>query len=133
MDLIIYVIISMCIFVGVGGRWVRFLCLPTRPMEPLSIYRVMANICMHWRRLVINIGGQKFGSQLLGGAKILVKYFLRQHSKKIPFYSQKFLRTFFSHRQLFLKIYTPFIQNLLPFLCIFLSLSLFLLSFMFLH
>src|SRR6218665_2577761 len=38
--------------------------------------------------------------------------------------------TFFSHRQLFSKS-TPFIQNLLPFLCIFLSSSLFLLSFMF--
>jgi len=36
----------------------------------------------------------------------------------------------FSHRQLFQK-FTPFIQNLLRFFCIFLSFSLFLLSFMF--
>ena len=40
--------------------------------------------------------------------------------------------TFFISRQLFQK-FTPFIQNLLPFLCISLSLSLFLLSFMFFY
>src|SRR6218665_871377 len=48
--------------------------------------------------------------------------------EKILFYSLKFLTTFssFSHRQLLQK-FAPFFQNLLPFLCIFLFLSLFLL------
>ena len=51
---------------------------------------------------------------------------------KTSFYSQKFLMTFFLVIDNFKKKFTPFIQNLLPFLCIFPSLSLFLLlSFMF--
>src|SRR6218665_2271733 len=91
----------------------------------------------HWhrRRLVINIGEGKNLGQKYWGAKIFGKYIFRQHSKKIPFYSQKFLMTFFSHQQLFQKM-TPFIQNGLPFLCIFLFLCLcfcFLSCFIFLY
>ena len=55
------------------------------------------------------------------------KYVFRQHSKKnfekIPFYSQTFLKTFLFIDNFFQK-FTPFIQNLLPFLCIFLFLCL---------
>src|SRR6218665_2332421 len=89
----------------------------------------------HRRRLVINIGGQKFGSQILGGknfGKICFQTTLSKNFEKIPFYSQKFLTTFFVIDNFFQK-YTPSIQNLLQFLCIFLSLSTFLLFFMFLH
>src|SRR6218665_3683230 len=72
---------------------------------------------------VTNIGEQKFKENIFSDN--ILKNF-----EENPFYSTKFLRTFFSHRQLFQK-FTPFIQNLLPFLCIFLPLSLFLLSFVF--
>ena len=47
------------------------------------------------------------------------------------FYSQKFLMTFYFVIDNFSQKLTPFIQNLLHFLCIFLYLSLFLLSFRF--
>src|SRR6218665_3478965 len=84
------------------------------------------------RRLVINIGGgQKFRSQILGGAKILGKFIFRQKILKSSLlFSPKFLMTTFSfsHRQLFFTKFTPFIQNVLRIFCI---LSLFLLSFMF--
>src|SRR6218665_844245 len=91
----------------------------------------------HRRRLVINIGGRanSFGSQILGGAKIVGKYVFRQHSKKnveknpkIPFYSLKFITTLFLVIDNLFQKCIPLIQNVLPFLCIFLSLSLFLLS-----
>jgi len=74
--------------------------------------------------------GGKIWVTNIGGAKILRKYVFRQHSKKffekIPFYSQE---PFLDIDNFFQK-FTLFIQNLLLFLCIFLSLSLFLLSFM---
>src|SRR6218665_1651900 len=72
----------------------------------------------HRRRLVINLGGknlghkywggQKFGSQILGGAKILGKFIFRQKIfKKFPSILSKISHDlFFSHRQLFYKIYT---------------------------
>src|SRR6218665_1967038 len=62
----------------------------------------------HQRKLVINIGGQKFGSQILGGTKILGKFIFRQKIlKNSLLFSPKFLTTFFlSHRQLFYKLYT---------------------------
>jgi len=71
--------------------------------------------------------GQKFESKILGGAKFWETMFsdniLKKFEKKFPLFSKIF-------DDLFQK-FTPFIQNLLPFLCISLSLSLFLLSFMF--
>src|SRR6218665_4223119 len=79
---------------------------------------------MHRRGLVINIGGQKFGSQILGGQKFWENIFsdnIVKKFEKIPFYFLTFLRTFFSQQQLFFEKLTPFIQNVLPFLCIFLS------------
>ena len=70
----------------------------------------------------------------MGGKNLGQKYILRQHCKKfkkIPFYSKKFLRTIFLVIDNFFQKFTSFIQNLLPFLCMFLSLSLFLISFIF--
>src|SRR6218665_1752112 len=87
----------------------------------------------HRRRLVINMGGKNLGHKYWGGKKFGKIYFqttFYKNFEKIPFYFLKFLRTFFSHQQLFQKM-TSFIQKVLPFLCIFLSLSLFLLSFVF--
>ena len=50
----------------------------------------------HQRRLVINIGGQKFWSQILGGAKILGKFIFRQKIlKSFLLFSPKFLTIFF--------------------------------------
>ena len=69
--------------------------------------------CIHRRRLFINIGGKKF----LGNMFIKFK-------KKIPFYSLQI------SDDLFLVI-DNFFQNYSPFLFIFLSFFLFLLSFMF--
>src|SRR6218665_1645351 len=87
----------------------------------------------HRRRLVINIGRAKIWVTNIGGANILRKYIFRQHSKKNlknPLLFSKISEDLFFINNFFKKM-TPFIQNVLPFLWIFLSLSLFLLSFMF--
>jgi len=68
------------------------------------------------------------------GGKILGKNIFRQHSKKMlqnPLLFSKISEDLFLVINNFFQKMTPFIQNVLPFLCIFLSLSLFLLSFMF--
>src|SRR6218665_2521938 len=79
------------------------------------------------RRLVINIGGQKFGSQILGGQKFWENLFSDKKSRKSSLlFSPKFLTTFFKkHRQLLFTKFTPFIQNVLRFLCIVVSVSAF--------
>src|SRR6218665_375770 len=76
------------------------------------------HMCVHRRRLVINIGGHKFGSQILGGQKfgsqILEgqKFWTNLLSdkkilKKFPSILSKISDDlFFSHRQLFYKIDT---------------------------
>ena len=90
------------------------------------------------RRLVINIGGQKFGSQIsnIGGRKHLGKIFFRQHSQRKnssnfwwPF--SLVIDYFFQNVLLSVKIYSLFFLTSLLLLCIFLSFSLFLPSFMF--
>src|SRR6218665_3377023 len=48
------------------------------------------------RRLVINIGGQKFGSQILGGKNFLKIYFKKKIFKSSLQFSEKILTTFFS-------------------------------------
>src|SRR6218665_125325 len=59
---------------------------------------------MQGRRLVINIGGQKFGSQILGGKNFGKIYFLKKILKKFPsILSKIYDDLFFSHLQLFLK------------------------------
>src|SRR6218665_1789695 len=66
------------------------------------------------RRLVINIGGQKFGSQILGRQTVLENIVSDNILKKISkasFYSQKFLMTFFLVIENFFKKCTPFIQS----------------------
>jgi len=103
---------------------------------PLCFIKISKFPSIQRRRLVINIGRGKNLGHKYWGAKGLGKYIFRQHSKKIwkkSFYSKKFLMTFFLVIDNFLKqIYTLHSKlNWLPFLCIFLSLSLFLLSFMF--
>src|SRR6218665_2605498 len=76
---------------------------------------------MHRRRLVINIGEKKFGSQILGGKNFGQIYFQTKNLEKISLlFSSKFLTTFyfffFSHRQLFYKMYT-FHSKCTPFSC----------------
>jgi len=76
------------------------------------------------------MGGKNLGHKYWG-AKISGKYIFRQHYQKNPLLFSKISEDLFL---VFLNLFqkcTPFIQNLRPFLCIFLSLSLFLLSFMF--
>ena len=91
------------------------------------------HVSNHRRRLVINIGVAKIWVTNIGGQKYRENIFSDNILKiilKKSFYSKKFVMTFiFFSRQLFSKMYS--IQNLLPFLCIFISLSRFLLSFMF--
>src|SRR6218665_2193190 len=102
--------------------------------------------CIHRRRLVINIGVAKIWVTNIGVAKIWVtniggkhfwkNIFFRQHSKqilkKIPLYSKisEDIFLFFSHQQPFSKNDTLH-STCTPFSLYFLSLSLFLLSFMF--
>ena len=60
---------------------------------------------IHRRRLVINIGGKNLGHKYWG-CKNFGKMFsdnILKKVEKIPFYSLKFLTTFFSHQQLFFK------------------------------
>src|SRR6218665_1134015 len=67
------------------------------------------------RRLVINLGGQKFGSQILGGKNFLKIYF-KKKSLKVPFNCLKnsddfflVIENFFSKKcTLFIEIYFLF-------------------------
>src|SRR6218665_3609321 len=55
------------------------------------------------RRLVINIGGQKFGSQILGGKNFLKIYFKKKIFKSSLQFSKKILTTFFLVIEIFFK------------------------------
>src|SRR6218665_2981075 len=84
---------------------------PTRVRKSVCmIQQVNRHVYIHRLRLVKKIGGgQKFGSQILGGgAKILGKFIFRQKIfKMFPSILSKISdELFFSNRQLFLKIYT---------------------------
>jgi len=73
---------------------------------------------LHRRRLVINIGRQKFGSQILGGQNFGEIYFKTKNLEKVKsslLFSQKFLTTFFLVIDNFFTKCTPFIQNVLRF------------------
>src|SRR6218665_3271038 len=45
---------------------------------------VRSHTLLHRRRLVINIGGQKFGSQILGGKNFEQIYFQTKNLEKFP-------------------------------------------------
>jgi len=90
----------------------------------------------HRRRLVINIGGKNLGQKYWGGknlGKIFFQTTLEKHFWKNPLLFSKISEDLFLVIDNFFQKFTPFIQNALPFLCILLSLSLLLLSFMFLR
>ena len=93
---------------------------------------VSKNLLLKRRRRVINMGGKNLG-QKYWGTKILGKYSFRQHYKKNPLLFSKISEDIFLVIDNFFQKFTPLIKNVLPFLCMFLSLSLFLLSFMFLR
>jgi len=84
------------------------MALSKRGPQPKKI----GNRCPHRHRLVINIGGQKFGSETLGGKHLGKIYFqttLLKKFEKIPFYSQKFLSsTTFSKIYALYSKCTPF-------------------------
>jgi len=58
----------------------------------MTVVVVMQWVSMHRRRLVINIGGQKFGSQILGGQKFRENIFsdniLKKNLKNILLFSK---------------------------------------------
>src|SRR6218665_1675146 len=81
----------------------------------------------HRRRLVINSGGQKFGSQILGGKNFGEIYFQTKNLEKLPSILSKISDDLFLVIDNFFTKCTPFIQNvlrfpfLLPFMFIFLN------------
>ena len=90
---------------------------------------ILTRTWTHRRRLVMNIGGHKFGSQILGEQKFWGNLFWDKKSwnSSLLYSLQNFWRPFFSHRQLFYFFtkFTPFVQNVLRFLCIVVSVSAF--------
>src|SRR6218665_356341 len=83
-------------------------CNAYRQLQEYILQHRYISLHRHRRRLVINIGGAKIWVTNIGGTKILGKFIFRQKIlKKFPSILSKISDDlFFSHRQLFKKIYT---------------------------
>src|SRR6218665_2929448 len=102
-------VILLCIYKYDVYGLAMFFCYNHRYYKAYNIYGYNQG-----RRLVINIGGQKFGSQILGGKNFLKIYFKKKIFKSSLQFSKKIPTTlFFSHRKFFsikctLKMFTSF-------------------------
>src|SRR6218665_2004317 len=99
-------------------------CNAYRQLQEYILQHRYISLHRHRRRLVINIGGAKIWVTNIGGTKILGKFIFRQKIlKKFPSILLKISDDLFLVIDSFFTKFTPFIQNVLRFLCIVVSVS----------